>query len=240
MKYNEFIVELNEMCNKINVNLSEKQIKQFYDYMNILLEWNEKVNLTAITDEKEIILKHFIDCLVVNKYIYDKEKIADIGTGAGFPGIPIKIANPNIEITLIDSLNKRINFLNELVNEIDIKNIEIIHSRAEELSRNLNYREKFDVVVSRAVAPMNVLVEYTLPFIKKGGKLIAMKGSNAQDEINLAKKAIDVLGGKFNLMDEIVLPNSDIKRNNIIIDKVKNTPEQYPRKAGKPSKNPLV
>ena len=240
MNFNEFVVELSEKCNKINIDLNEFQMKQFYDYMNILLDWNKLFNLTAITDEKEIILKHFIDCLVINKFVNDNCKVADIGTGAGFPGVPIKIANPNIKITLVDSLNKRINFLKELVINIKLDDVEIFHARAEELSRDSNFRECFDVVVSRAVAPLNVLVEYTLPFLKCGGFLIAMKGSNAQEEINLANNAIDVLGGKFKLMDEVVLPDSNIKRNVIIIEKVKGTPKQFPRKAGKPSKSPLV
>ncbi len=180
MNYQEFEDMLKSKAQKIDIELKEIQIKQFYEYMRVLLEWNEKINLTAITDENEIILKHFIDCISIKKYIKNSDNVIDLGTGAGFPGIPLKIVMPELKITLVDSLNKRINFLNELVNKLELENIETIHVRAEELAKNKKYREKFDTIVSRAVAPLNVLTEYTLGFIKVGGKLIAMKGSNAR------------------------------------------------------------
>lgn len=180
MDYEEFGSKLKSKAQKIDIELEEIQIKQFYEYMKFLLEWNEKINLTAITDEDEIILKHFIDCISIQKYIDNDANIIDLGTGAGFPGIPLKIVMPEAKITLVDSLNKRINFLNELINKLELKNIETIHSRAEELAKNKKYREKFDIALSRAVAPLNVLTEYTLGFIKIGGRLIAMKGSNAR------------------------------------------------------------
>ena len=240
MNYEEFSKELNYKIQKIGVNLNEIQIKQFYGYMKILLEWNEKINLTAITDENEIILKHFVDCATIAKYVKEVDSVLDLGTGAGFPGIPLKIIKPKIKITLVDSLNKRINFLNELIKEIKLENIETIHSRAEELAKNKEYRESFDIAASRAVAPLNVLAEYALPFVKIGGKLIAMKGSNAQEEVEMGKKAVNVLGGKIKSIEKLELPDTDITRNIILIDKIKNTPKGYPRKAGKPSKEPIL
>lgn len=180
MDYEEFGRKLKSKAQKIDIELKEMQIKQFYEYMKFLLEWNEKINLTAITDENEIILKHFIDCMSIQKYINNNDNIIDLGTGAGFPGVPLKIMMPKAKITLVDSLNKRINFLNQLINKLELKNIKTIHSRAEELAKNKEYREKFGVAVSRAVAPLNILAEYTLPFLKISGKLVAMKGSNAR------------------------------------------------------------
>lgn len=239
MDYEQFNKKLTDKCNKIDIKLDKIQIKQFYEYMRLLLEWNKKINLTAITDENEIILKHFVDCISIQKHISGNSNIIDLGTGAGFPGIPLKILKTDIKITLVDSLNKRINFLKELIESLKLKNIQAIHSRAEELARNKEYREKFDIIVSRAVAPLNVLVEYTLPFLKISGKLIAMKGSNAQEEIQQGKKAINVLGGKIEQIEKITLPDTDIQRNIIIIQKIKNTPNTYPRKAGKPSKEPI-
>lgn len=240
MNYELFHNELKEKMLKIDIELDDSKIKKFYNYMLLLIEWNKKINLTAITDEKEIIIKHFVDSASVYKYIKTNKAILDLGTGAGFPGIPLKIINEDFNITLVDSLNKRINFLNEVINKLDLNNIELIHSRAEDLANNENYRENFDMVVSRAVAPLNVLVEYTLPFIKVGGKLVSMKGSNAEEELKLAEKSINVLGGTFNKIEKIKLPELDDKRNIIIIDKIKSTPKQYPRKAGTPSKSPIL
>ena len=213
--------------------------RQFYTYMNLLIEWNKKINLTAIVEEKDIIIKHFLDSLTISKYINSNQKIMDIGTGAGFPGIPLKIFQENINMNLVDSLNKRITFLNEVVNKIELKNIVAIHSRAEDLAKIEEHREKYDIVVSRAVAKLNTLLEYMMPFIKVGGTCICMKGSNIE-ELEESKKAIEILGGKLEKVDEIVLPNTDIKRNNIIIKKIKNTPKEYPRKAGIPTKNPII
>ena len=206
--------------------------------MNLLLEWNEKINLTAIIDPKEIILKHFVDSLTIAKYIKDDEKMIDVGTGAGFPGIPLSIVKENIDIVLLDSLNKRINFLEEVKENLKLENITTIHGRAEEFGKNKKERETYDIATSRAVAPLNILLEYLLPLVKVGGKAICMKGSNIE-EIENAKNALEILGGQIEKIEEITLPNSDIKRNIIIVKKVKNTPSKYPRKPGTPSKEPI-
>ena len=223
----------------LGVRFSVEQIEQFYKYMNLLIEWNEKMNLTAITEPKEIILKHFIDSITILKYIDDNSKLVDVGTGAGFPGVPLSIMNPTLKITLVDSLNKRLIFLEEVVKELNLKNIEIVHARAEEFGQNKNYREKFDVATSRAVANLATLSEYLVPLVKIDGKIISMKASNAKEEINDAKKAIEVLGGKIEKIEEFDLPESDIGRTIIIIDKNKCTPAKYPRKAGTPAKEPI-
>ena len=228
-----------ELANKININLTEDQIDKFYKYMKLLLEWNEKINLTAITDENEIILKHFIDSLTSLKYIKEDDKIIDVGTGAGFPGIPIAIMMPNTKITLLDSLNKRINFLNEVIKELNLKNVETIHSRSEDCGKDILYREKYDISIARAVANLSTLSEYLLPFVKIDGKMICMKGSEVEEELNNSKYAIKELGGEISLQDEFCLPDTDIKRNIIVIKKIKYTPKLYPRKAGLPSKEPL-
>ena len=232
-------VNLLDLAKKINVNLDNNQIEQFNKYMELLLDWNEKINLTAITEKEDIIIKHFVDSLTCLKYIEENKNIVDIGTGAGFPGIPVSIANNNISVTLVDSLNKRINFLNEVINEINLKNTEAIHARAEEFGQDNKYREKFDYCVSRAVANLSVLVEYMLPLVKIGGKCICMKGPDIEEELSNSKFAIKELGGKIETIDEFVLPDTDIKRNIIIIKKEKETPEKYPRKAGTPAKQPL-
>lgn len=236
---NEYSKILIDLLKQIDVEINEEQINYFFEYMNLLLEWNEKINLTAITDKKEIILKHFVDSLTIYKLLGEKKKIVDIGTGAGFPGIPLAIMNSQNQITLVDSLNKRINFLNEVKEKINLKNIIAIHSRAEELGQNKLYRENFDIAVSRAVANLSVLVEYLLPTVKIGGSVICMKGNQVEEEIEQAKFAINELGGIIKDKIEFCLPKTDMKRNIIIIEKVKNTPKRYPRKAGIPAKNPL-
>lgn len=235
-----FSKELIEKAKKVNIEIDAKKEEQFYNYMKLLLEWNEKINLTAITEQNDIILKHFIDSITINKYIEQSNSIIDIGTGAGFPGIPLKIMNQNKKITLVDSLNKRINFLNEVCKEISLENIQCIHARAEELASDLEYRENYETVVSRAVARLNVLIEYMLPFVKKGGLCICMKGPNIDGELEEAKNAIKVLGGKIKSVESFFLPDSDIERNVIIIEKVAETPKKYPRKAGLPSKQPII
>lgn len=224
---------------KIDIKFTEEQLNQFYEYMNLLLEWNEKINLTAITDPSEVILKHFIDSLTINKYIKENSILADVGTGAGFPGIPLKILRPDLKITLVDSLNKRINFLNEVINKLNLVNIETVHSRIEDFGKDKKYRESFDFVTARAVANLAVLSEYLLPIAKVGGQCVCMKGSSVEEELSNGKNAIKVLGGKIKNIDEFVLPDSDMSRNVIIIDKIKNTPNKYPRKAGIPVKEPL-
>ncbi len=225
---------------QIDITFEKSQIEQFYKYMNLLIEWNEKINLTAIIEPEEIILKHFIDSLTICKYIENNATLADVGTGAGFPGIPLKIYRPDIKITLVDSLNKRINFLNEVINNLELKNIVTIHSRVEDFGKNKNYREKYDYVTARAVANLNTLSEYLVPIVKVNGKAICMKGNDVQDEVDNAKHAIKILGGTVEKVDYFKLPNSDISRNIIVVKKVNNTPARFPRKAGMPSKEPLV
>ena len=239
MEKEEFIEKINTQAQKLGINISNEQAEKFYLYTNMLLEWNEKINLTAITEQNEIIQKHFIDSLTINKYVNESASIIDVGTGAGFPGIPLKIVREDISVTLLDALNKRINFLNEVIEQNELTNIETIHARAEEAGKNKALRESFDIATSRAVAPLNVLVEYLLPLVKIGGKCICMKGSNAKEEIENSRKAISILGGKIEKIEELELPNSDIKRTIIVIKKEKNTPAEYPRKAGTPSKMPI-
>lgn len=222
-----------------NIKINDEQIKKFMNYMNLLLEWNEKINLTAITQPDEVKLKHFVDSLTVLKYINDDDKVIDIGTGAGFPGIPLKIMNENTKITLLDSLNKRINFLNIVIETLNLRNIQAIHGRAEEIARNKLYREKYDVAVSRAVANLSTLTEYMLPFVKVGGKCICMKGANVNEELERAQNAIKELGGEIERVDNFYLSDNDNERNIIVIKKVKETNPKYPRKAGMPSKEPL-
>lgn len=236
----EFKEKLKTEARAVKIDLNNNQLEAFYKYKEILLSWNEKINLTAITDEKEIITKHFIDSLTIAKHIKENAKIIDIGTGAGFPAIPIKILNKNLDITLVDSLNKRVEFLKILVDELKLKNIKIIHSRAEDLSIKEEYREKYDIVLSRAVAAMNVLAEYLIPFAKLKGICICMKGKNYKEELKTSKKAIDLLGGKLEEPEETSLPGTEEQRTIIIITKQNYTPRQYPRKAGTASKTPIV
>lgn len=231
--------EFKEKIYKLAPDLTENQQEQFYNYMNLLIEWNNKINLTAITEPDEIIIKHFIDSMTILKEIENNSKIVDVGTGAGFPGIPVKIANESLEVVLLDSLNKRINFLNEVINKLELNKISSVHFRVEEAGQNKQYREKFDIATSRAVAALNILAEYMLPLVKVGGKCICMKGSEVEEEIEKSKKAIEVLGGKIEKVEQFTLANTDMKRNIIVIRKVTNTPSKYPRKAGTPSKEPL-
>lgn len=238
MEIQEFAKELKEKAKLINIELEDIKIEKFYNYMNLLLEWNEKINLTAITEPNEVILKHFIDSATIIKYIENNMSIVDVGTGAGFPGIPLNIIKNNAKYTLVDSLNKRINFLNEVIEKLGLQNINTVHSRIEDFAKN--NKEKFDVATSRAVASLNVLLEYLLPLVKVGGICICMKGSNAKEEIENASKALEILGGKIEKIEEIILPNSDIVRNIIIVRKIKSTPNKYPRKAGMATKEPIV
>ena len=238
MEYKEFEKEILENSKEINVIITEDEIKSLYQYMKLMLEWNKIINLTAITDEKEVILKHFIDSISINKYIKEANKIMDIGTGAGFPGIPLKILNKDIEFILVDSLNKRINFLEEVKKELYLNKLELLHARAEELAKNKKYRENVDIVVSRAVARLRVLAEYMLPFVQENGLCICMKGPNIEEELEESKKALDILGGKIENIEHIILPGN-LERNIVLIRKIKRTPGKYPRKAGIPVKQPL-
>lgn len=239
MDIKEFEEKMNSGLKDLNISLSKVQTKQFYNYMNILIEWNNKINLTAIIEPEEIICKHFVDSLTVIEKIKGDAKIIDVGTGAGFPGIPIKIVLPNVKVVLLDSLNKRINFLNEVIEKLNLEKIETVHGRAEDYGRNKNFREKFDYSIARAVAPLNILTEYLMPFVKEYGKCICMKGPNAIQEIESSKNAIKILGGNEIVNEEIIIQNTDIKRNIIVINKERKTELKYPRKAGVPSKNPL-
>lgn len=229
---------LKEQGEKQQLILKEEQLEMFYSYMKLLKEWNEKMNLTAITEPYEILQKHFIDSLTIAPYIQNNTSIIDVGTGAGFPGIPIKIANNTISVTLIDSLAKRIHFLEEVIATLQLSNIDTYHIRAEEAGKDKSLREQFDIAVSRAVAPLATLVEYLLPFVKIGGKCICMK-ANKGEEIQNSYKAIKALGGEIEKIEEFTLPDSDIKRTLIIIKKIQKTPNQYPRKPGTPSKQPI-
>lgn len=224
-------------------DLSDEKYNKFQKYMNLLIEWNKNINLTAITDKDEIKLKHFVDSLTINKYISDNSKVIDVGTGAGFPGIPLKIYNESLDITLLDSLNKRINFLNHVIEELNLNKIKAVHSRAEDAAKNPDYREKFDVATSRAVANLSTLVEYLLPFVRVNGICICMKGPNVEEELGRAKKAIEVLGGRIEQVDNFKLvadgSENDLERNIIIIRKVRKCSNKYPRKAGMPSKEPI-
>lgn len=239
MQKEEFENQIKEYAKEIDILLNQEQINQFYLYMQILLEWNEKINLTAITKPEEIILKHFVDSITIAKYLKSNAKIIDVGTGAGFPGIPLKIIRQDIEVTLLDSLNKRVNFLNEVIEKLALPKIQAIHSRAEEAGKSKKYRENFDIATSRAVANLSTLAEYLLPFVKQGGQVIAMKGATIEEELEASQKAIKVLGGKIKKIDTFCLPKSDIDRNVIILQKEKTTPAKYPRKPGTPAKEPI-
>lgn len=229
---------LKNLAEKINVSLSENQISKLLKFKTLLLEKNKVLNLTAITDEQEVILKHFIDSLTINQYITEGSSLIDVGTGAGFPGVPIKIVRDDLKVTLLDSLNKRLDFLNDVINELDLKAIETIHGRAEDIAHQDEHREKFDLVTARAVANLSTLAELCLPFLKVGGTFICMKGSSTE-EISEAKNAIKTLGGEIVKIDSFTLPESDIERNIILIKKVQNTQNKYPRKAGVPAKTPI-
>lgn len=235
----EFKDKLNKEASYLNLEINEEKLEKFFEYMTLLLEWNKKFNLTSITNEDEIIIKHFIDSLTVVKYIKNNDRIVDIGTGAGFPGIPLAIMLEN-NITLVDSLNKRINFLNVVKEKLNLTNVEIFHYRAEDFGQNKKFREKYDISLSRAVANLSVLVEYLIPLTKVDGKVICMKGPDISEEINDAKYAINLLGGKISKIDKFTLNETDIQRSICVINKISKTPNFYPRKAGLPSKKPLV
>ncbi len=230
---------INEM-KKINIDLTEKQTEQFLRYYELLIEWNSFMNLTGITEYEEVVIKHFVDSLSLVKAVELNEDISliDIGTGAGFPGVPLKIVFPDFKVTLLDSLNKRIKFLDEVIFQLGLTDIKTIHGRAEDFSKPDKLREKYDICVSRAVANLSSLCEYCLPFVKLDGKFIPYKSEKISDEIENAKKAIFVLGGKIENQIDFYI-NEDIYRNLIIIRKVQKTPKQYPRKAGTATKNPI-
>ena len=229
-----------EGSKQIDVNIDENKANKFLKYKDLLLDWNEKVNLTAIIDEEEVIVKHFIDSLSLLKFKdLSNKRIIDVGTGAGFPGLPLRIADESIELTLLDSLNKRINFLREVEVQLGLENVELVHGRAEDFGVDSNYREEFDISLSRAVANIATLSEYCLPFVKVGGYFISLKGPEVDDELIDGQKAIGVLGGEVEEIKKITLPFTDITHSIVFIKKIKQTPTIYPRKAGKPSKDPI-
>ncbi len=237
MDYN--LEKFEQGLESLGIVLSDAQKQQFMDYYEFLVETNKVMNLTAITEFDEVIEKHFLDSLSLCK-VYDlkgKVKILDMGTGAGFPGIPLKIAFPELEIVLADSLNKRIKFLQEVIERLGLSDITALHARAEELGRDKNYREQFDLCVSRAVANLSSLSEYCIPFVKEGGKFISYKSGEIEDEVRQAKKAIKLLGGKIE--DVYKFDLYEQKRSFVIIAKEKKTPKTYPRKAGTPTKEPI-
>ena len=237
MKYD--IKKFQQGLEKLELKLTEKQIEQFLKYYEMLIKKNKVMNLTAITEYNEVIEKHFLDSISLCQ-VYDLTtpvKILDMGTGAGFPGVPLKIAFPEVEITLADSLNKRIKFLDEVVAELGLEKVTTVHARAEELARNKEHRESYDLVVSRAVANLSTLGEYCIPFVKMGGNFISYKSAEVDEEVNAAGKAIKILGGE--IKDVYKFDLSDQKRSFVTIEKIKTTPKTYPRKAGTPSKEPL-
>ena len=236
-KTNRFLKSLE----KLNIHLNEKQVYQFMKYYEMLVETNKVMNLTAITDFDEVIDKHFVDSLALIQAIdLNKElKVIDVGTGAGFPGIPLKIAFPELDILLLDSLNKRIHFLDQVISELGLENIQTIHGRAEDFGRNPLYREKFDLCVSRAVANLSTLSEYCVPFVKVDGYFISYKSGKVQEELDASRHAVDILGGKVEKCLNYALADTDMERSLVVIHKLKPTKKAYPRKAGKPSKEPL-
>ena len=238
--------KLVNICNKINIEISDDQINCFEKYYELLIEKNKVMNLTAITDKEDVIVKHFIDSIALIPYLLDKGininnklKIIDIGTGAGFPGLPLKIMMPDVKFTLLDSLNKRVSFLNEVIDELKLKDIEALHGRAEDYASDNKYREKYDICVSRAVANLSTLSEYCIPFVKENGFFISYKAGESEEEINKSKNAIKILGGKINKVEEFVLPGTDVSRVFVFIRKLELTDKKYPRKAGVPAKKPL-
>lgn len=230
-----------ENMKMISVELTDKQVSQFIKFYEMLVEWNKVMNLTGITEYDEVVMKHFVDSLSIVKIngLDGVKSIIDVGTGAGFPGIPLKIAFPEIKITLLDSLNKRINFLNAVIKELGLEDIETIHGRAEDFAKKTEYREQYDLCVSRAVANLSTLSEYCLPYVKVGGRFIPYKSGEIDEELNNSKKAVQILGGNIEDVVKFQLPDTDIGRSFVKIKKNKNTAKKYPRKAGLPAKEPL-
>lgn len=234
---------MREELSEFSIELSELQLHQFYQYFELLVEWNKVMNLTTITEMEDVVTKHFVDSLSLVKVLPDLKseqvQILDMGTGAGFPGIPLKIVFPELEITLLDSLNKRINFLNEVIEQLGLKKIKAVHGRAEDYGRNRKYREKYDYCVSRAVANLSTLSEYCMPYVKIGGAFIPYKSGKIEEELNQAKGAVKLLGGKIEEVITFMLPKTDVERSFIVVRKKEGTSKKYPRKAGLPGKEPL-
>ena len=236
--------EFYQALSKKGIELTEEQKTQFSTYFHELVETNKVMNLTSITDEEQVYLKHFYDSIVLGfvdeKILQDELTLCDVGSGAGFPSLPLKIINPKLKITIVDSLNKRIKFLDTLVQKLNLDNVSLVHGRAEEVGKNAQFRESFDVVTARAVAAMNVLTEFCLPLVKVGGQFVAMKSEKAPEELANAEFAIKTLGGEIKQQESVELPNDAGIRNFIFVSKVTKTPKKYPRKPGTPAKKPLV
>lgn len=232
---------LTEKVKELSIVLNDKQIQQFEQYYNILVEWNKVMNLTAITEYEEVVEKHFLDSLTIVYAINMKkiETLIDVGTGAGFPGIPLKIAFPHLKVTLLDSLNKRIKFLNEVIDLLELNDIKAIHGRAEDYAKQVEYREQYDICVSRAVANLATLSEYCLPYVKMDGLFVPYKSGEIDEELKSSEKAVSILGGKVEEVVKFQLPGTDIRRSFVKIHKIKETKKKYPRKAGMPTKEPL-
>ena len=232
---------LKKKAQELGIELSEKKLSQFQTYYEMLIEKNKVMNLTAITEWKEVVDKHFIDSIYLIKAtdLKGSKKLLDLGCGAGFPGIPLKIVFPNLQITLLDSLNKRILFLQDVIHELGLTDIEALHGRAEDYARKAEYREQYDYCVSRAVANLTTLSEYCLPYVKKNGKFISYKSGKVKEELKEVKKAMFLLGGKVEDVISFTLPDTEIERIFVVVEKEKNTPKRFPRKAGLPGKEPL-
>lgn len=224
---------------KLEIELSDTQIEQFSTYTDLLLEWNEKVNLTSIVDPQEIVIKHFLDSLTLGKFVQGG-RLADIGTGAGFPGIPLKILHPGLELYLVDSLAKRLDFLNMVIETLSLDLVQTVHARAEDFARDIKYRESFDCVTSRAVARLPILLEYAVPLLKVNAHFLAAKGSQVDEEVNESAKALGVLGAEIKEIARFTLGAEAEHRAIVIVEKTSNTPKEYPRKAGTPAKKPLI
>lgn len=235
-------VQFRQDLSEFNITLSDIQVQQFISYYELLTEWNRFMNLTAITEYEEVLKKHFVDSLSLVKVCDLKKNISliDVGTGAGFPGIPLKIAFPDLKVTLLDSLHKRVQFLNAVIEKLKLTDIDAIHGRAEDFAKPNALRERYDICVSRAVANMTILSEYCIPFVKRNGIFVSYKSEKIMEEKQQAEKAISILGGHVENQIEFTLPDSDIWRTLFIVRKIKETPKKYPRKAGLPAKNPLI
>ena len=240
MKYDTQI--LSEGCRQLGISLTEEQTEQFMLYYEKLIEVNQVMNLTAITEFEDVMRKHFLDSLTLVKAadIKNVKRVLDLGTGAGFPGIPLKIAFPDTEFVLLDSLNKRVKFLHDIIELCRLKKIQAVHGRAEELAGKKEYRESFDLCVSRAVANLSSLSEYCLPYVEKGGLFVSYKSGNIQEELEAAGYAIQILGGRIKDTVKFKLPGSDMDRSLVVIEKIRETPARYPRRAGIPSREPLM
>lgn len=224
------------------IQLTRGQVRQFQDYYDMLVETNKVMNLTGITEYHEVMKKHFVDSVLLSRVVNIKSihRVMDIGTGAGFPGIPLKIVYPHLKVVLLDSLNKRIGFLGQVVDKLGLRDVTLVHGRAEDYARDVKYRQQFDLCVSRAVANLALLSEYCIPYVKKSGRFVAYKSGDIEEEVAAARKAVEVLGGKIEQEEMFQLPYTDISRSFVVIGKVKDTPRIYPRKAGIPKKDPII